>query len=72
MSVIFDNFEVKTESDPVNKQRVKKNGSILSSKIIKTNLRVLNNNNNNNKNKKEFIEMKLILCENIVSKILFT
>ncbi len=56
MSVIFENIEVKL-----------KESEILSSKIKKTKLKVLNNN----KKKIEFIEMKLILCENILSKMYY-
>ena len=72
LSIIFDNFEVISEKIPANKQNLKKNISILSSKITKINIKVLSSgNNNNNKNKKEFKEMKLILCENNLSKIYY-
>ena len=66
MSVIFENFEVKNVKNLKVSGGFKKNVSIASTKIVKGGLKSINN-----KNKKEFIEIKLILCENILSKMFY-
>ena len=67
MSVIFENFDVKTDENLVKNKQEKKNETILNGKTFKRKAKALNNNNK----KKNFIEIKLIICENILSKIYF-
>ena len=67
MSIIFENFEIKNENNNSKiYKNIKKNVSIASSKVVKGGFKSINN-----KNKKEYIEMKLIICENILSKMYY-
>ena len=64
ISKIFENFEMEKNEDNDTREISK---SKLSSKIMKGGLKTYNKNTN----KKDYIEIKLILCENISSKIYY-
>ena len=75
----FDNTVIKENKEKFRNSTFN-NSFILKRKIGRKNVRssLLNmktlkpvNNNNKNKNKKEYIEIKLVLCENIDSKIYY-
>jgi len=77
MSYILENFESNSKRQSnINKfnrnTRKDKIGSKRSSlKIMNNYLKSMNNNINNNSNEKEFVEIKVILSENIESKMYY-
>ena len=66
MNRIFENYENEENNDKNNKV-ISNKDSKFSTKIIKTNLNIINNN----KTKKDYLEIKFIFCENIDSKIYY-
>ena len=67
MTSILENFENHTYEHLEN--NIKAKGK--NSKIIKQHSKAGLNNVNNNKNKIDFVELKLIICQNIESKIFY-
>ena len=66
MKTIFDNFDININKELYNKKESQENKEILKS--LKTKKL---SKNNKNKNKTEYVEIKVIICETISSKIYY-